>query len=53
MDLGFGTHVDAPRWLIKNEDLRLGAEPLCHDHFLLVATAQKSDKAHNGRGRNP
>jgi len=39
VDLDFGGHIDAARWLVQNEHLGLNQQPLGQHDFLLVAAA--------------
>ena len=38
MNLGFGSDVDTARWLIEDQNLWIGDEPLGQDYLLLVAS---------------
>jgi len=44
VDFAFGADIDATRWLIENQDVRIADQPFGDDDLLLVAAGQIADQ---------
>src|SRR6202020_553525 len=52
VDLRLGTDVDAARWLVEDENLRLGHQPARDQDFLLIAAGKIDDRLFEIRRSN-